>query len=76
MPIKYEMSQTLSTWLVGHFSMVLRGRYELVYLVVPLVILAFIFANHFNIVGSVVFIAMLDVTSLGIMLEDLEHTLG
>ena len=70
------MSQTLSTWLVGHFSMVLRGRYELVYLVVPLVILAFIFANHFNIVGSVVFIAMMDVTSLGIMLEDLEHTLG
>lgn len=48
---KYEMSQTLSTWLVGHFSMVLRGRYELVYLVVPLVILAFVFANHFNIVG-------------------------
>ena len=26
-------------------------RYELVYLVVPLVVLAFIFANHFNIVG-------------------------
>ena len=48
---KYEMSQALSTWLVGHFSMVLRGRYELVYLVVPLVILAFVFANHFNIVG-------------------------
>lgn len=48
---KYEMSQALSTWLVGHFSMVLRGRYELVYLVVPLVIIAFIFANHFNIVG-------------------------
>ena len=48
---KYEMTQALSTWLVGHFSMVLRGRYELVYLVVPLVILAFAFANHFNIVG-------------------------
>lgn len=48
---KYEMSQALSTWLVGHFSMVLRGRYELVYLVLPLVILAFVFANHFNIVG-------------------------
>ena len=48
---KYEVSQALSTWLVGHFSMVLRGRYELVYLVVPLVILAFVFANHFNIVG-------------------------
>ena len=31
--------------------MVLRGRYEIVYLVVPLVVLAFLFANHFNIVG-------------------------
>lgn len=48
---KYEMTQALSSWLVGHFSLVLRGRYEIVYLVVPLVILAFIFANHFNIVG-------------------------
>lgn len=33
------------------FSMVLKGRYEIVYLTVPLVVLAFIFANHFNIVG-------------------------
>ena len=48
---KYEMTQALSTWLVGHFSMVLRGRYEIVYMTVPLVILAFVFANHFNIVG-------------------------
>lgn len=48
---KYEMTQALSTWLVGHFSLVLRGRYEIVYLVVPMVIIAFIFANHFNIVG-------------------------
>lgn len=48
---KYEMTQALSTWLTGHFSLVLRGRFELVYLTVPLVALAFIFANHFNIVG-------------------------
>lgn len=48
---KYDMTQALSSWLVGHFSLVLRGRYELVYLAVPLVILAFIYANHFNIVG-------------------------
>ncbi len=48
---KYEMTQALSSWLVGHFSLVLRGRYEIVYLVVPLVVLAFLFANHFNIVG-------------------------
>lgn len=48
---RYEMTQALSSWLVGHFSLVLRGRYEIVYLVVPLVFAAFLFANHFNIVG-------------------------
>ena len=48
---KYEMTQALSSWLVGHFSLVLKGRYEIVWLTVPLVVLAFVFANHFNIVG-------------------------
>ena len=48
---QYEMTQALSSWLVGHFSLVLKGRYEIVWLTVPLVILAFLFANHFNIVG-------------------------
>ena len=48
---KFDMTQALSSWLVGHFSLIIRGKYEIVYLVVPLVILAYIFANHFNIVG-------------------------
>ena len=48
---KYEMSQAISSWLTGSFSTVLRGRYEIVWLVVPLVVLAFVFSNHFNIVG-------------------------
>lgn len=48
---QHDMTQALSTWLVGHFSLVLKGRYEIVWLTVPLVILAFVFANHFNIVG-------------------------
>lgn len=45
------MTQALSSWLTGSFSTILRGRYEIVWLTVPLVILAFLFANHFNIVG-------------------------
>ena len=48
---QYEMTQALSSWLVGHFSLVLKGRYEIVWLTVPLVVLAFLFANYFNIVG-------------------------
>ena len=34
---QYEMTQALSTWEVGHFSLVVQGRYELVYLAVPMV---------------------------------------
>jgi len=47
----YELTQSLSAWQVGSFALIIRGRYELVWLCLPLVILAFIFANHFNIVG-------------------------
>lgn len=48
---RYEMTQALSSWLTGHFSLVLRGNYEIVYLTVPLAALAFAFASCFNIVG-------------------------
>lgn len=48
---RFDMTQALSTWLTGHFSLVLRGNYELVTLSVPLVVIAFIFAKQFNIVG-------------------------
>ncbi len=48
---KYDMVQALSSWLVGDFSLVIRGRYEAVFLCLPLIVAAFLFANHFNIVG-------------------------
>lgn len=46
-----EITQQLSTYFSGSFSLIIQGNYELVYFVVPLVILAFLYANHFNIVG-------------------------
>ncbi len=46
-----DLSQVLSNILVGDFSLILAGRYEIVFLILPLVIVAFIYANHFNIVG-------------------------
>lgn len=46
-----EVTQQLSIYFTGSFALVIKGNYELVYLAVPLVILAFIYANHFNIVG-------------------------
>lgn len=48
---RFDMTQAMASWSVGHFSMVMQGRYELVWLAVPLIALAFVFARHFNIVG-------------------------
>lgn len=48
---KWEVTQQLTTYFVGSFSLIIKGDYELVWLAVPLVILAFLFANYFNIVG-------------------------
>ena len=48
---KFEVTQQLSTYFVGSFALIIKGNYELVWLAVPLVIIAFIFANYFNIVG-------------------------
>lgn len=48
---KYEVTQQLSSYFVGSFSLIIKGNYELVWLAVPLIIIAFIFANYFNIAG-------------------------
>ena len=48
---RFEVTQQLSTYFVGSFALIIKGNYELVWLAVPLVIIAFIFANYFNIVG-------------------------
>lgn len=48
---RHNLVQALGSWMVGDFSLIIRGRYEIMYIVLPLIIVAFIFANHFNIVG-------------------------
>lgn len=32
---RFDMTQAMASWSVGHFSMVMQGRYELVWLAVP-----------------------------------------
>lgn len=48
---RFDMSQALSSWLTGHFSLVVRGKYELVWLSMPLLVLAYSFSSWFNIAG-------------------------
>ncbi|SUB24604.1 ABC transporter permease [Avibacterium avium] len=46
-----DLLQNLSGWLQGDFSLVMTGRYEMLYFSVPALVLAYVFANRFSIVG-------------------------
>ncbi|UWS57703.1 petrobactin ABC transporter permease YclN [Bacillus subtilis] len=48
---KYDLIQNVSSWLQGDFSLVVKGRYELLYLSIPLVIIAYVYADKFTLAG-------------------------
>ncbi|AKL95355.1 ABC-type enterochelin transport system, permease component [Clostridium aceticum] len=48
---RYDLVQNISSWLQGDFSMVIRGRYELLYFSIPLTIMAYLYANQFTVAG-------------------------
>jgi iron complex transport system permease protein len=41
----------MSSWLQGDFSMIVKGQYELIYISIPLVIVAYFYANRFTVAG-------------------------
>lgn len=47
----HDLLQTLNTWMTGDFSGVLQGRYELLWLVAGLVVIAFVAADRFTVAG-------------------------
>ena len=48
---RYDLLQAVTTWLQGNFALVIKGRYELLYLAVPAVLAAYVYANKFTIAG-------------------------
>ncbi|UOK57772.1 ABC transporter permease [Metabacillus hrfriensis] len=48
---KNDLIQNMSSWLQGDFSMIVKGQYELIYISIPLVIVAYFFANRFTVAG-------------------------
>ncbi|ADP35035.1 ABC transporter permease [Bacillus atrophaeus] len=48
---KYDLIQNISSWLQGDFSLIVKGRYELLFLSIPLVIIAYVFADKFTVAG-------------------------
>ncbi|UAC50149.1 ABC transporter permease [Bacillus aquiflavi] len=49
--LKNDLVQNMSSWLQGNFSMMIEGRYELLYISIPIVFIAYLFANKFTIAG-------------------------
>ncbi|WP_042352552.1 ABC transporter permease [Bacillus massiliigorillae] len=48
---KQDLMQSMSAWLQGSFSGVMKGNYEVIYISVPLMIIAYLFANKFTVAG-------------------------
>ncbi|WP_163165232.1 ABC transporter permease [Arthrobacter sp. Alg241-R88] len=48
---RYDLLQTLSNWMIGDFSGVLRGRYELLWIVAVLMLLGLLAADRFTVAG-------------------------
>ncbi|HAQ4791085.1 TPA: iron chelate uptake ABC transporter family permease subunit [Enterococcus faecium] len=48
---QFQLVQNMTSWLQGNFATVIRGNYELLYAVVPLLLLVWLFAYRFTIIG-------------------------
>lgn len=46
-----DLIQNINTWLMGSFTLIISGRYELLYVSVPAIILAYLYANKFTVAG-------------------------
>lgn len=48
---KNNLIQNMSSWMQGDFSMIMSGNYELMYFSIPILLIAYLFANKFTIAG-------------------------
>lgn len=46
-----DLIQNMTSWMQGDFSMIMSGNYELMFVSIPILILAFFYANKFTIAG-------------------------
>lgn len=48
---KNELIQNITSWLQGNFALMMTGNYEFLYVSIPLLIVAYLYANKFTIAG-------------------------
>ena len=49
--VRLNIVQDTNAWMMGDFSGILQGRYELIYLSLPAIIITYLYANKFTVVG-------------------------
>ena len=48
---QHNILQSMQGWLLGDFSRVVQGHYEILYLILPVVVLAYAYAHRFTVLG-------------------------
>lgn len=48
---QYQLIQNMTSWLQGSFSTISKGNYELIYVTVPVLLICYLYAYQFTIVG-------------------------
>jgi iron complex transport system permease protein len=48
---EYNLLQELSIWFAGDFSAILSGKYELLYIIIPCIIIAYLYSSALTIIG-------------------------
>src|SRR5690625_1343742 len=46
-----DLIQNMTSWMQGDFSMIMSGNYELMYISIPILLIAYFYANKFTIAG-------------------------
>ncbi len=49
--VQLNIVQDTNAWMMGDFSSVLQGRYELIYLTLPAILITYLYANKFTVIG-------------------------
>ena len=48
---QYDLIQSIQSWTQGNFALILKGRYEVLYLSIPCLLIAVLYANQFTVIS-------------------------
>ncbi|EXE40885.1 fecCD transport family protein [Acinetobacter baumannii 1546444] len=48
---RFNILQSMQGWLLGDFSKIVQGHYEVIYIIFPIVVLTYLFAHRFTVIG-------------------------